>query len=97
MGLVESWEAMMGAIEMLRKLNGHHKSRKSEEWEIEGRGDWGTTTPDSRPESRHPPSPGLGMGMGYTNLSRRLGQVRSTDWGSGLRRKKSLLRREEGV
>lgn len=97
MGLVESWEAMMGAIEMLRKLNGHHKPRKSEEWEIEGRGDWGTTTPDSRPESRHPPSPGLGMGMGYTNLSRRLGQVRSTDWGSGLRRKKSLLRREEGV
>lgn len=92
MGVVESWEAMMGAIEKMRKQHGDHKHRKSdEEWDEGEKTEWSSVKSESNP----PPSP---LGMGYSTLSRRLvGQVRTAEWGSGLRRKGSLLKREEGV
>lgn len=93
MGVVESWEAMMGAIEKMRKLHRAHKHTKSdEEWDDGDREEWSSV----KRESGLPPPPSP-TGMGISTLSRRLGQVRSAEWGSGLRRKGSLLRREEGV
>ena len=90
MGVVESWEAMMGAIERMRKQHGTHKHKKSdEEWDGVEKIEWSNVKMESNP----PASP---LGMGYSTLSRRLvGQVRTAEWGSGLKRKGSLLKKEE--
>jgi WD repeat-containing protein 59 len=91
MGLVESWEAMMGAIEKMRMLHMNQKGRKSEDSDRDETTDWENV----KVESRQPPSPGLAMG--YTSLSRQLKQVRTSEWGSGLRRKRSLQKKDETV
>lgn len=88
-GTVESWEVMMGAIERMRKLHGSGKHRKSDSsWDGPEKGDWEKLMPPESPLVQ-PPSPGFGRG--YPGIGRRLGQV------SGLRRKGSILRRDEGV
>ena len=92
MGVVESWEAMMGAIERMRKQHATHKHTKSdEEWDVGEKTEWSNVKTESNP----PSSP---LGIGYSTLSRRLvGQVRTAEWGSGMRRKGSLLKKEECV
>jgi WD repeat-containing protein 59 len=92
MGVVESWEAMMGAIERMNNQHFTHRHKKSdEEWDEGEKMEWSSV----RMENNPPPSP---LGIGYSTLSRRLvGQVRTAEWGSGLRRKGSLVKREEGV
>ena len=82
-GIVESWEVMIGEIEKMRLLD-RHRSRNEErleDWDGEEKDDW---------EDVNGPS---GLGRGYSTLSKRLGQVRSGEWGmSGSKKKPSSLR-----
>jgi WD repeat-containing protein 59 len=90
-GIVESWEVMMGAIEQMRKLDAMNGSNSGkdmqalDEWDVEEKADW---------ESVQFPSGGLGRG--YSTLSKRIGQVRTGDWGmSSGKKRPSSLRKEE--
>jgi hypothetical protein len=89
LGIVESWEVMMGAIDLMRKLHGISQRRKHDDWGGSEKDDW----EKSGSGVATPPSPGFGKG--YSALSRKLGQVRTGEWGSGLRRKGSILRKDE--
>jgi len=91
-GVVESWEVMIGALEMMRRA--HHSTKKSRTGNLDGgeRSDWDSSkSVDMRSESGQ----GSSVGKGYSTLSKRLGQVRNAEWGSGLRRKGSLLKRDD--
>ena len=87
-GIVESWEVMLGAIERMRLLDAKNSSPEKEEledWDSGEKSDW---------DLAHFPSGGLGRG--YSTLSKRLGQVRTGDWGmSGGKKKASSLRNQE--
>jgi WD repeat-containing protein 59 len=87
LGVVESWEVMMGAIDLMRKLHGNGKRRKHEDWGSSEKEDWeksesGVVTPSSP-----------GFGKGYSTVSRRLGQAKAGEWGSGLRRRGGIARK----
>ena len=76
----------MSAIEKMRLLDrqaGKDRERERlEDWDSGEKGDW---------ESINLPSGGLGRG--YSMLSKRLGQVRTGDWGmSGGKKKPSSLK-----
>ncbi|KAH8811466.1 hypothetical protein F5884DRAFT_672600 [Xylogone sp. PMI_703] len=87
-GVVESWEVMMGAIEMMRILDAKRIMEEKErltDWEAAEKGEWENLT-----------APNGGLGKGYSTLSKRLVQVRSGDWGiPGTRKKTRSLRKEE--
>jgi len=110
-GVVESWEVMMGALEKMRRKetrrvrerererDERHRApprRLTEEWDEE-RSEW--------EGARSGTEAGLKSGVpgareSYSTLSRRLGQVRAGEgWmgvGSGLRKKGSVIRGEQG-
>lgn len=90
-GVVETWEVMMGAIERMRILdqkNGAKSGKAKErldEWDGAEKADW---------ENINFPSGGLERG--YSTLNKRLGQVRTGDWGmSSGKKKASSLRNQE--
>jgi hypothetical protein len=87
-GIVESWEAMLSALERMRQLDAESADRERnslDDWDIAEKSD---------PPSAHTPSKKLGKG--YSTLSKRLGQVRSGEWGTPLGKKKpSSLRKED--
>lgn len=87
-GIVESWEAMLSALEQMRFLEANGSTVEKhglEDWDVEEKGD--PPIPDL---------PGRGLGKGYSTLGRRLGRVRAGDWGAGVGRKKpSGLRKED--
>ncbi len=86
-GVVESWEVMIGAIERMRKAHHHHTKRRDiEEMDGGDKSDWDSSRSVDMRESGQ---------RAYSTLSKRLGQVRNAEWGSGLRRKGSLLKRED--
>jgi len=87
-GIVESWEVMMNAIERMRVLESRDREKEGlEDWESGEKDEWGS-------DMARVPSGGLGRG--YSTLSKRLGQVRSGEWGmSSGRKKPSSLRKEE--
>ncbi|ELR07094.1 hypothetical protein GMDG_08271 [Pseudogymnoascus destructans 20631-21] len=103
MGVVESWEVMMGALEKMRKKEARRAKvplwRLTEEWN-EG-SDWeGARESRAEVPPAKTPRGTMGQAMGYaqqlnfSTLSRRLGQVRARDgWmgvRSGLRKKGSV-------
>jgi hypothetical protein len=80
-GIVESWEVMMSAIEKMRMLDQQmgNKEERLEDWDSGERGDWDFLSG--------------GLEKRYSTLSKRLGQVKTGDWGmSGGKRKPSSLR-----
>lgn len=87
-GIVESWEVMLGALERLRLLDA-----TASEKEKNGLEDWDTEEKSDPPAAHHPSK---GLGKGYSTLSRRLGRVRTGEWGtSGGKKKASGLRKED--
>lgn len=82
-GIVESWEVMMSAIEKMRLMDRKKAVKERlEDWDGGEKEDW---------ENLNFPSGGLGRG--YSTLSKRIGQVRTGDWGmSGGKKKPSSLR-----
>jgi WD repeat-containing protein 59 len=76
---------MMSAIEKMRMLdrqNGGKEKERLEDWDGGEKGDWESVN-----------FPGGGLGRGYSTLSKRLGQVRTGDWGmSSGKKKPSSLR-----
>lgn len=86
-GVVESWEVMMGAIELMRMQDAkgiQDEKEKLEDWERTDRSDW-----------ENVPISHTGLGKGYSTLSKRLVQVRG-DWGiTGTKKKTRSLRKEE--
>ncbi|KAF8864519.1 hypothetical protein BDZ45DRAFT_581868 [Acephala macrosclerotiorum] len=90
-GVVESWEVMMGAIERLRALDAKHGSKGKEkqealeDWHGERRTEWEDIN-----------FPAAGLGRGYSTLNKTLGGVRTRDWGlAGGKHRPSSLRKEE--
>jgi hypothetical protein len=85
-GIVESWEVMMGAIERMRILDTAGTDREHlDEWDSAEKDEWETSQ-----------FPGGGLGKGYSTLSQRLERVRTGDWGmTGGKKKASSLRKEE--
>jgi hypothetical protein len=93
MGVVESWAVMLGAIEQMRRQHQHGRRRGTDEWDAGEKGDWES----ARAESISNVSiSNAGLANRYSTLSKRIGQVRSGEWGTGLKRKSSILKREEG-
>lgn len=88
LGLVESWEVLTSAIELMKFQNEHTTGKEKEqlhEWGGEEKSDWDNLD-----------IPGGGLGRGYSNLSKRLVGVRTADWGmSSGKKKASSLRNEE--
>jgi hypothetical protein len=86
MGIVESWEVMMGAIERMRILDANKLAKEQlDDWDSGEKDDW---------EISH--FPAAGLGRGYSTLSKRLERVRTGDWGmQGGKKKTSSLRKEE--
>jgi hypothetical protein len=87
-GVVESWEVMISALERMKFLDaGSPEKDKAglEDWDTEDKSD---------PQLAHLPSRGLGKE--FSTLSRRLGRVRTGDWGTTSGKKKaSSLRKED--
>jgi len=88
-GIVESWEIMMGALERMRILDAKISSKSEEkqaleEWVGEEKPDWEINGMGI--------SAGGGLGRGYSTL-RRIGQVRTGEWGG--KKRPSSLRKEE--
>ena len=75
----------MSEIEKMRKLdrqNGRNEKERLEDWDGGEKGQWDSVN-----------FPTGGLGRGYSTLSKRLGQVRTGDWGmSGAKKKPSSLR-----
>lgn len=84
-GVVESWEVMMSAIEKMKKLdrqNSGSEKERLDDWDGAETGEWENVN-----------FPAGGLGRGYSTLSKRLGQVRTSDWSmSGAKKKPSSLR-----
>ena len=85
-GIVESWDVMMGAIELMRKMNPQEDDKPTpDEWDGE-KSDWENIQ-----------FPNGGLGRGYSTLSKRIGQVRTGDWGMpGVKKRPGSIRKEEG-
>jgi hypothetical protein len=87
-GQVETWEVMIGAMEKMRLLESRNvvKARKDiEDWDGEEKREWENL-------------PSGGLAKPYSTLTRRIGQVRTGDWGmSAARKKPSSLRNEETI
>jgi len=78
----------------MRKQHSTHKHKKDdEEWDEGEKTEWSSV--QRRRATLH--SSLLGMGYVDAKPGRLVGQVRTAEWGSGVRRKGSLLKREEGV
>jgi hypothetical protein len=73
-GIVESWEVMMNAMEKKRLM----KKERLEDSDDGEKGEWESVNFSSK-----------GFGRGYSTLSKRLGQVRTGEWGMGGVKKKS--------
>lgn len=91
LGIVESWEVMMGAIDLMRRPHGNSKRRKHDSWGDSDKDDNGK--PESGVTTPLPP----GFEKSHSTLSRRIEQVRSGEWGGGLRRKSGIIRKEESL
>jgi hypothetical protein len=80
-GSVESWEVMLDALERMRLVDTKGSAKESnsvEEWDTGGKSDF---------QVAHLPAKALGKG--YTTLSRRIGRVRTGDWGTNSGKKKA--------
>jgi hypothetical protein len=89
-GIVESWEVMMGALERMRMLDTRMMAEKErlEDWDTGEKEEWDV---ESTFGGR-----GGGFGRGYSTLSKRLERVRTGDWGiSSGKKRASSLRNEE--
>jgi hypothetical protein len=79
MGIVESWEAMMSAIEKMRLLdqqNDGQEKERLEDWDVGGKGEW---------ENINFSAGGLGRTMG-----KRLGMAAGSKKPSSLRKEEIL-------
>ena len=91
--MVESWDVM---IDLMRKAAvGHENEKEAEDLEFEEKNEWESVP---LPKNKDGESSNIvgGIGMG---LSRRIGQVRTGDWGlagmtSGKKRPSSLRNQE---
>lgn len=92
LGFVESWEVLTSAIERMRLLDkraptAFNKGKEPlDEWDGEGRTDWDNIV-----------VPAGTLGMGYSTFSKRLGQVRTGDWGMTSGKKKASSLRKERI
>ncbi|KFY19996.1 hypothetical protein V491_04066 [Pseudogymnoascus sp. VKM F-3775] len=98
MGVVESWEVMMGALEKMRKKEAKRAKgrevkvpprRLTEEWDEgsdwEGARESKTEVPPAKTPVRGPMGQAMGQAqLNYSTLSRRLGQVRAGDGWMGV-------------
>ena len=92
-GIVESWEVMMSALERMRMMDAQIITEKEkerlEDWDAGEKEEWDV---ESTFGGR-----GGGLGRGYSTLSKKLERVRTGDWGmgSGGKKRASSLRNEE--
>lgn len=87
-GIVESWEVMLSALERMRLLDVNRVEKEKIELE-----DWDTEDKSDTQVTHHPSK---ALSKGYSTLSRRLGRVRTGEWGTpGGKKKANSLRKQD--